>query len=215
MPMNDLNKLMLGSGLSGLGTGLGSMLFGGHQKSPGGAAQKYYGQIPDLLKQYLNPYAEMGQNLLPGLQNQYNNLLNDPAALLNKLGSGYTQSPGYQFQVDQATKGVNQASAAGGMAGSPQSQQQMAEVINGIANQDFSKYLQNALGLFGTGLQGIQGLQNQGAQGAGSLAEMLSQSLMNQGNLAYENQAAKNQQKGNNLGSIFGGLGSILPFLFG
>ena len=41
---------------------------------------------------------------LSSLQQHTDQLLNDPGGLLNNLSQGYHESPGYQFQVNQAHK---------------------------------------------------------------------------------------------------------------
>lgn len=181
---------------------LGNLLGGGNDAA--GDANQYYKQIPDILKQYLGPYADRGNQVFPGLQNQYNQLMNDPGALMNKFGQGYHQSPGYQFQVNQATGAANNAASAGGMLGSPQHQQNTANMVNNLANQDYNQYLGNALNMYGRGLSGEQGIYNTGAQVSGNLGENLANSLMNQGNLAYSNANNKNQSAQQLMGMLLG-----------
>jgi hypothetical protein len=131
-------------------------------------------------------------------------MMNDPSGLMNKFGQGYKQSPGYQFQVNQATGAANNAASAGGMLGSPMHQQNTANMVNNLANQDYNQYLSHALGLYGQGLAGQQGIYNTGAQVSGNLGENLSNSLMNQGNLAYSNSMNQNQMGMNFLGGLAG-----------
>jgi hypothetical protein len=183
--------------------GFFSDLFGGGD-DPSDAANQYYKQIPDILKQYLGPYADRGNQVYGGLQNQYNQLMNDPGALMNKFGQGYHQSPGYQFQVNQATGAANNAASAGGMLGSPQHQQNTANMVNNLANQDYNQYLGNALNMYGRGLSGEQGIYNTGAQVSGNLGENLANSLMNQGNMAYSNAINQNQSGMGLFGDLLG-----------
>lgn len=187
---------------------LGGLLGGGND--PGDAASQYYHQIPDILKKYLGPYANRGNEVYPDLQAQYHQLMNDPGELLNKWGQGYQQSPGYQFQVDQATGAANRAASAGGMLGSPQHQQNIANTVNQLANQDFNQYLSGILGLYGKGLSGEQTIYNTGAGVGTNLGEDLSNSLMNQGNLAYSNAMNKNQSNQQLLGMLLGLAGGFL-----
>ena len=183
--------------LSGIGD-----LFGGN--NAGDQAMGYYNQIPDILKQYLKPYADRGNAVYPSLQQHTDQLLNDPGGLLNHLSQGYQQSPGYQFQVNQAQQASNRASAAKGMLGSPMQQQQMAGTVNGLANQDFNHYLSHVLGLYGQGLNSEQGIYNNGANASRSLGENLSSALMSQGNLAYSNATNQNQSNQQLLGMLLG-----------
>ena len=181
---------------------LGGLFGGGNNAQDAG--NQYYNQIPDVLKQYLGPYADRGNQVYPGLQSQYNNLLNDPGGMLNKFGQGYQQSPGYKFQVNQATGAANNAASAGGMLGSPQHQQNTASMVNNLANQDFNQYLGNVLNMYGRGLGGEQNIYNAGAGVSSQLGEDLGNSLMNQGNMAYSNAINKNQSAQQMMGMLMG-----------
>ncbi|WP_342227842.1 hypothetical protein [Rickettsiella endosymbiont of Rhagonycha lignosa] len=112
---------------------IGNFLWGGNDAAS--QAGNYYNQIPDILKQYLKPYVDRGNAVFPQLQGQYDQLLNHPGDLLNKLGQGYQQSPGYQFQLNQALSAGNRASAAKGMLGSPMQQQQAQQTASQFTNQ--------------------------------------------------------------------------------
>lgn len=199
--------LAMGAGIGGLGAGLFS-LFGGSQ-NPYDEASKYYNQIPGMLQGMFNPYMQMGQQAGQNLFGQYGALTQNPGAIMSQIGAGYQQSPGFQFQLNQGLNAAKNAAASGGMAGSPQAQQNAATMATGLANQDYYNYLNKALGLYGTGLEGLQGFQKQGYDATNQLGGGLMQALMNQGNLAYAGQAAQNQAQGAAWGDIFGGLGSL------
>lgn len=232
----NVRNFGIASGLGGVGAGLFDMF--GSQDNPYDAAKGSYDQIPGMMKQYMNPYVQAGQgamgqlqnqygNLmggLSGLQGQYNSLMNDPSAMYNKLAGGYHQSPGFQWQMGQGMNAANNAAAAGGMAGSPQHQQQAASMAEGLANQDFQNYMGKTLGMFGMGLEGNQGLYNQGLQGmqginqmgygaSNELSQSLANALMSQGNMAFSGQAAQNQSQGQGMGNMFSGLASLAAFL--
>jgi hypothetical protein len=210
-----------------LGAGLGGLLapMFGTMGNPMEAANPYMNQAnaylkktPGYVQQYLDPYANAGKQAMGTLQGQYRNLLSDPNSMLAKMGAGYQQSPGYQYNVDQATQASNNAAAAGGFIGSPQQQQQLAQQIGGIASQDYNQYLNNVMGLYGQGLQGMGGINQMGygaAQGAtGTLADMLkaqAQNAQSQAELAYSNQANKNEEQG----GMFSGLGGLLGGVLG
>jgi hypothetical protein len=214
-------------GYDAMASGLGS-LFGGGQ-DPSKEASKYYNQIPGTVKPYFDPYINAGKDALGqlqgqygnllgnynGIQGQYNQLMNDPNGVMNKIGGGYQQSPGFQFQLDQGMNAANNAAAAGGMAGSPQHQQQAATMATGLANQDYYNYMNHALGLYGQGLQGNAGLYGAGLQGlqglnqmgygaSGDLAGLLGSNLMNQGNMAYQGAANQNAASGSMWGNLAG-----------
>lgn len=226
------------SGLSNLF--LGNQLSNTNYPNAATGAMQYFNQIPSYLQQAFNPYIQQGQqaygqlapqyqNLLNqggDLSNKYNQLINNPADVYNSIGKTYQSSPGYQWQVDQATKAGNAASAAGGMAGSPQAQQNLATTVNGLANQNYQNYvgqnlgvmntgLQGEQGLYGAGLQGMSHLNDLGFQGSNELGESLANMLMSQANLSY---AGQNNQNMMNAASQMGGAGATstgLGQLFG
>lgn len=164
-------------------------------KNPADAAMPYLNQIPGQTQQYQQPYFDAGKNQLPGLQDQYSQLMNDPGGRMNKIGEGFQQSPGFQFAMDQAMQGGNHAAAAGGMAGSPQHEQQNMQMATNLGNQDYNNWMQNALGMYGQGLQGSQGMANQGQQAGQSMADMIAQTLAQQANLQFQGQRQQNQNK--------------------
>ncbi len=210
--MDNMSKFGMAAGAGGLGAGLGSLLFGGG-KNPYDAASGYFDQIPGAMSQYYQPYIDAGHNSMNQLQNQYGGLVNDPNAMYNKIASGYQHSPGYDWQVGQGTNAVNNAAAAGGMIGSPQHQQQSAQMTQGIANQDFNNYFGHVMGMYGEGLNGLKDINHMGYGASNEYANTIGNSLMNQGNLAFSGQASENQAKGSQWGDIFGGLGTIASFL--
>lgn len=199
-------------GAAGIGSGLAGLFGGG--KNPADAANKYIGQIPGQTSPYLNPWFQAGQQAIPGLQEQYAGLMGDPGGMLNKIGEHYQQSPGLHFAIQQALQGAGHAAAAGGMAGSPQHEQQNEQLANDLAAQDYYKWLGGATGLYGQGLAGQQGLSQQGQQAGQSMADIISQALAQQANLAYAGQQAKNQQQSGSWGDILGGIGKVASSIF-
>ncbi len=200
-------------GLAGIGSGLAG-LFGGGGKDPYDAAKGYYDKIPGTISPYFNPYIDAGRSALSQTQGQFGNLINDPSGMYNKIAGGYHQSPGFQWQMGQGMNAAGNAAASGGMAGSPQHQQQAATMAEGLANQDFQNYMSQALGLYGTGLSGMQNINQMGYNASDQLAGGLANNLQNQGNMAFAGQAAKNQSRGSSWGNIFGGIGSLLGAFF-
>jgi hypothetical protein len=186
----------------------GSIMGQLNYNSPMEAASPYLENIAGTITPYYQPYINAGQNALSSLMGQYGSLINDPSAKMNQMGSQYQASPGYQYNVDQTTKAMNQAAAAGGMVGSPQEQQQLGQVVSGLANQDYYNYLNQAMGLYNTGLSGMGNINQMGYQASSGLAENLANSLMSQAGLAYAGTTAENQ----NTGGFWGGIGGMLGF---
>ena len=181
-----------------------SNLFGGG-KNPADAAMPYLNQIPGQTNQYLDPFFQAGKGALDPLQEQYKNLLGDPGGFINKIGESYQQSPGFKAAMEQALTAGNHAAAAGGMAGSPQSQFQQMKMATDLTNQDYGDWMKNALGLYGQGLTGEQGMAGMGQQAGQSMADMIAQVLAQQANMAFRGQQEKNSQQN----SLLGGLGKL------
>lgn len=188
---------------------LGGFLPG--DQDPTKAADKFYDQIPGQTQQYYQPYMDAGKSAIPTLQGQFGNLLNDPGGMINKIGAGYKQSPGFQYALQQALAGSDRAAAAGGYTGLPQHSAESEEAAQGLASKDYNQYLQNALSQYGLGLQGEESLF-QGGQKAGSdMGSILAQTLAQRGNLAFKGASDDNAQKN----SIFSSISSMLPYMFG
>ncbi len=175
------------------------MLFLGGS-NPYKAESQYLDQIPDELNQNLGPYSQSGQSLLPYLTGGYSGLAMAPGQEQAHLSSGFQQSPGYQWNLDQELQAQNQALAAGGMLGSPESQQFAENTAHGLADQDFNDYYNRNAKLMQSGLTGLQGLETQGQNASTQMANNMTDYLYNKGNLA----GAQAQHR-NNLG--WGGLG--------
>ena len=124
---------------------------------------------------------------------------------MNKIGESYQQSPGFKAAMEQALTAGNHAAAAGGMAGSPQSQFQQMKMATDLTNQDYGDWMKNALGLYGQGLTGEQGMAGMGQQAGQSMADMIAQVLAQQANMAFRGQQEKNSQQN----SLLGGLGKL------
>ena len=187
-----------------------SDMFGG--KNPADSAMPYLNQIPGQTQQYQQPYFDAGKSQIPGLQDQYSQLMNDPGGRMNKIGESFKESPGFKFAMQQALQGGNHAAAAGGMAGSPQHEQQNMQMATDLGNQEYGNWMKNALGMYGQGLQGSQGMANQGQQAGQSMADMIAQTLAQQANLSFNGQQQQNQNKSDMWGNVFKGAGSLAAF---
>ncbi len=183
-----------GSLFSGLGDLYGAWNMGQQNyQNPANSAMPYMNQIPGQVSPYYQPYINAGQQAMPQLQGQYNQLISNPGQRLNQIGQSFQQSPGYQFQVNQSLGAANRAAAAGGMLGSPQEQQNIAGTVNQLANQDYYNWLGNAQNMYGQGLSGLQNINQMGYNASAGLSDTLAQNLQNQANLAYSGQSQQNQ----------------------
>lgn len=188
-----------------------SELFSGG-KNPADKAMPYLDQIPGQTNPYMQPFFEAGKNALDPLQEQYTKLLSDPGALMNKMGESYKQSPGFKFALEQALGAGANAAAAGGMAGTPMNQFNQMETATGLTSQDFNNWLTHILDLYGKGLSGEEGMAGRGQEAGKNIADMIAQTLAQKGNLAFQGQAQKNENKMGLMGGIAKGIGSLAAF---
>jgi hypothetical protein len=176
--------------------------------NPADSASPFLGQIPDVLKQYYNPYVQGGQRAYGQLENQYGGLMNNPGQKFGELGKGFQQSPGYQFQMQQGLAGINNAAGAGGMLGSPMHQQHAGEMATNLANQDYYNYMSKIMGMYGMGLEGEQGLNQMGYNASNELAQSLAGNLQSQASLGYSGQQNSNGLLMSLLSSLIGAGGT-------
>jgi hypothetical protein len=204
-----------GAVAGGLLPGLAYGIFGGDSPNPADSANKYFKQIPGQIKPYYQPYINMGRQTMPGLQQQYTQLMNNPQGLYNQLSQGYTKSPGYDFRMQQGQQAIGNAQAAGGMSGTSQHQMLGGQLAQKMAGDDFQNYLSSVLGMYGSGLSGMTGLNQMGYNASNELANSLAGILGTQGQFAYAGQAGENQRHQGAMNNIFGGLGSLASSIGG
>ena len=179
----------------------------------------YYGAFGgddanDALKEYMamleanyKPYVDAGHNAIPTLEEQYAMLLNNPQAMQQMLGSGYEQSPGYQYQYDSAMNGINSAAAMGGALGTQSHQQQAGRTAQGLTNQDYWKYYGANQDLYNQGLSGTQNLYTGGLNAANAYTGQAGSTYGAQASLAQGNQNRFNKELSDFAGLMKGGSG--------
>ena len=185
--------------------------------NPANAAMPFFDQIEGKISPYYKPYQQAGNQALPELQKRYMELLSDPSAFMKKISGGFQASPGYQYNVDQATGAANRAAAAGGMLGTPAEQAELAKTVHGLADQDYGQYMDRALGLHSQGLQGLEGINEKGYRANDTMANNIASILATKGNLAFSGAQQQNMQKmieammqGRQDDSMFGGIGDLI-----
>lgn len=167
-------------------------------------------KIPETMKPYYQPYIDAGNRAMPNLENQYGKLTNDPGGFINGVGQGYQKSPGFDFSVKQGEQAAGNAAAAGGMAGSPQHEQQVAGMVTNLANQDYNNWLSTALGSYGMGLNGQQNLANMGYGASNELAQSIANSMLSKAQLQYAGNNAQQQSQLGGLGALAGMASSFI-----
>lgn len=191
-----------------------SSLFGGggDYQDPAAAASPYFAQIPGMAKRYYQPYIDTGREAMDLTHSQYQNLIDDPGAFLNQLMEGYQMSPMYNQQMNQALKAANLSAAAGGQSGTIPQQEYAASLARDISQRGMNDYLQNVLGLYGTGLSGEEGISGRGYDASKSLADIIASNLATQGSLAFQGAREANQREADQSGWLPGLVGTISSF---
>lgn len=169
-------------------------LYPWEREDPQKEANKYLSQIPGTQEKYLNPFISAGQTAGNTLSGEYGKML-DPTDFINQIMSKYTMSPAAKYQSGLLTKGIANTAAAGGYAGTPEAQRQYAETANNVMSGDMQQFLQNALGVYGTGLSGEQDIYGKGFTASGDLADALSSVLGSQGGLAFQSGTQSNMDR--------------------
>lgn len=179
-------------------------------KNPAESAMPYLQQIPGTITPYYQPYVDTGTQAMQDFYKQISQMSASPQDYYNQLAAGYTQSPGYQYSVDQATKAANQNAAAGGMFGTPAEQEAIAQQTAGLASQDFNNYMNQILGIGQTGLKGEEYLTGVGYKSSSELASDLAKNLMSQAGLEYKGAQGENMYNAQQQSQMMQMLGSAL-----
>lgn len=182
-------------------SGITDSLFG---EDPSKGSMKYLNQIPGTITPYYQPYIDMGNRNMQWHDDATQQMLNDPTGLYNKFASGYSQSPGYNYNMDQSLQAAKNIGAASGQAGSPAMQQWIMQQSSGLASQDFNNYMGDVMGLYGQGYGGAGQATNLGYQASSGLADDLASNLMNQSSLSYSGAANKNAMNAGLFNTIAG-----------
>lgn len=204
----SMSGSMLAKSGATAGAGLLSLLMGG--SNPYSKSMSTLGQIPGQVSKLYQPYMSAGTQALPTLEDQYTQLLTDPGAMFNQMGQSFQQSPGFNFAMQQALQGSNQAAAAGGMAGSPQHEQQNQQLATNLADQDYYNYMNQVMGLYGKGLSGEQGLAQMGLQSTQDMSRTISNIMAGQAMMQAQAAKAKGQSTSSGMAALLGGLTSFL-----
>lgn len=121
------------------------------------AANLQQGQFQQVRSDLL-PYNQTGQSFLPALQAQPSNAANALGTAFGNAQSAIPQpmtqaqleqTPGYQFQLSQGLKGVNNAAAARGLGVSSTDFNNAATFATGLANANYQTQFGNAQTIFG------------------------------------------------------------------
>lgn len=109
----------------------------------------------------LMPYMEAGTNAL-GPQQDLLGLNGQEAA--DKAMGNFQSSPGYQYQLEQGIRAIDNSASANGMLNSGSRMKALQDRGNSLAAQDFGTYYNRLAGLTGLGQNAAAGVGNTGTQ---------------------------------------------------
>lgn len=179
------------------------------ENNPANYANAELNKIPGIFKKYYQPYMEQGQQVDPQLMEQYAKMFGNPSEFFNQLGQGYQQSPGYQYALQQALGASGNAAAAGGLLGTPMHQEQNMQAAQGLASQDYQKYIENLMSTLGLGAQGLGEFSKRGFEAGTGLGSGLANVQGQKAQYAYGGKAAENAAKEARRNSMIAGIGGI------
>lgn len=146
----------------------------------------------ELQRQDRLPYMESGRNAL---------------AQLDRLNagdySGFTQSPDYQFALEQGIKGVDRSASARGTQFSGGQLASLANYTTGLASQNYGNYYNRISQLAGLGQNAAAGVGNAGMQYAGQAGGYMADAA-NAGAMARIGAASTYGDLGEQLSGAFG-----------
>ena len=183
--------------------------------------------ITGALKQGLGfqqPYMEAGKSALGAYMGSMGLPGGSPGGQQGAVDR-FTQSPGYQYALNQGLSAASRGAAAAGLSGSGAAQKELQQRGQGMANQEFGQYQGRLAGLAGMG-QHASDVSSQMAYGTGG--ELSQQGLGyagqetgvygNMGQAAAEAEMAKAAGKNTmwgNIGNFAGTLGGMVSGMFG
>ena len=181
------------------------------KNNPGRAANKQLNQIPGYGRDAYNPFIQQGQQAQQQLSPQYSQMASNPMGQYNDIMSQYQPSAGYQYQYDKLNKAAGNTAASGGFAGTDNDVMNRSEMFQGLLGGDMQQFLQNILGIQGTGQAGLQHQADTGYHASGSLADYLGGASQ----LQARNSAFGRYLGNENRNSAMSGLGSLAGLLGG
>lgn len=177
--------------------GMFDFLSSGSKGNAASAGMPYLNQIPQVGEKYLSPYVNQGLQAGQNVQGQYEGMTNDPYAFLQQIMQQYKPSEGYNMKQDQMLKAAGGAAAANGLSGTMGDQQNRAEMVQSLMGSDMQDFINQIMGIYGTGLQGQQHTADQGYGASGQMADYLGSNLGQQAGMAYGGkQSSLNNQSG-------------------
>lgn len=156
-------------------------------------AKDYLDKVPDMLRGYLGPYVNRGNQAGEAYSGLVNPMASDPTGYLEKLMRGYQPSQGFNLKNQAGLRSAANTAAAGGMRGSAMDQETQAKITQGLMSEDMQEWLRNVMGIQNTGLGGLHNLNQMGFEGARDLSEGMGNYYNTQAGRSMHNDAQMQQ----------------------
>lgn len=179
-------------------------------KNPAQPAMPYLNQVPGVYRDQLNPYIQPGLQASQANQSRYSQLASNPASVHDELMSSYTPSKGFQLNMQEAQRLLNNQAPFLGGPRSDSFARTQADTITRLLMEGSKDYYNDLVNLMGMGLQGQEFGAQRGFGASTALADALGTNLGNQASLAFRGQQEKNAQRAQRqamIGQLAGMLG--------
>lgn len=147
-------------------TAVGSMTASDAQDAAGGKAIATQKQYYDDAQQDLSPYMDLGKQGESDLSSR----LNELTSPISMNESDLEQTPGYQFNLNQGLKSVQNSAAARGLGSSGAAMKGAASYATGLADSTYQNQFNNAVTNQSNAFNRLMGVTSLGANSANSLA---------------------------------------------
>lgn len=166
-------------------------------------------------EQFFEPFRGSGTQALSRLQQIFGEA---PQDVVSRIEGGFQQTPGFQFQKQQAQEALQNQLAAAGLTGSGEALRRSSQLASNLAQQAEQQHLANVLGVRGGQISGLQNIFGTGFGAAGqeaglqrNIADVLGQFGGQIGQAQFGQDVARAQ----GLSSLLGGVGQAAGFLGG
>lgn len=161
--------------------------------------------------QSYNPWIETGNKSRDMSFDQYQQLINNPNFVQDKVASGFQESPYQKYIQDLTQKRMNYNAANTGFQGSGAANRAMADELSKMTGGFLDTYINRGMGSYGQGLSGLDALTKLGFNGLTNQNDMYEQAAAGelQGGLSKNaHQAYEDAHSNDWIGNLVGtGLG--------
>ena len=130
-----------GAAIGGVASLAGGVMGSNAQTDAANSASATQMQMFNTMQQDLQPYMNLGQSGISGLQNNLSSLTSG----VNMNQANLEQTPGYQFQLNQGLKATQNGYAAQGLGGSGAAMKGAAQYAQGLASSNYEQQFNNAV----------------------------------------------------------------------